>query len=240
MVKRVIFFVDGFNLYHSIDELNWYPAKKKYTNSKHHLKWLNIWSLCKALIHPKEDELIEGYYFSAYAGWIDKDAQNRHRSYVKALQSTGIKTMMGTFKKKPRKCPKCKHTWEGHEEKESDVSLAVWLIKLACSNSYDKAIVFTADTDIAPAIRIVKEDFPDKEIRIAIPQRRLNRSNDLINAADGKIRIKESNFSNNLFPEQIEFDGTIIKRPSKYAPLSYINQQVPPTASVSPSTPHTE
>lgn len=217
--NRVVVFVDGFNLYHAIDDLDRDPKTRRPTNTKHYLKWLDIWSLSKALIHPKNDVLVGGYYFSAYAGWINQDAQDRHRTYVAALKSSGIKDVMGTFKKKPRKCPSCKHEWDGHEEKESDVNLAVYLVRLAFENAFDKAIIFTADTDLAPAIRVVREAFPNKEIRVAIPERRLNRSKALENAANGRIRVTEAHFARNLFPEKLVLaDSAVIERPKKYTP----------------------
>lgn len=215
----MIAFVDGFNLYHAIHELNWDTASKRFTNAKHHLKWLDIASLSRALIHPKQDTYLGAYYFSAFAGWITPDAQERHRHYVAALKSTGITPILGTFKKKPRKCPQCKHEWEGHEEKESDVNLALHLVKLAYEDAFDKAIIFTADTDLAPAIRMVMEKFPHKQVHIAIPERRLNRSKALENAATGRIRITESHFARNLFPAEIPLtSGNVIHRPSKYTP----------------------
>lgn len=211
--------MDGFNLYHAIDDLDRHPTTKRYTNTKQYLKWLNIWSLSKALAHPKDDLLVGGYFFSAYAGWISKDAQDRPRKYVAAIKTTGVVPIMGTFKKKPRNCPSCKHRWDGHEEKESDVNLAVYLVKLAYEDAFDKAIIYTADTDIAPAIRVVRDVFPRKEIRVAIPEKRLKRSGALENAASGRIRVTESHFARNLFPGKIvSVDGTEIVRPKKYAP----------------------
>jgi uncharacterized LabA/DUF88 family protein len=217
--SRVIVFVDGFNLYHSIHELNTDPQTKRFTNTKHYLKWLDISALSKALIHPTKDSLVGTYYFSAYAGWTAQDVQDRHRDYVAVLKSTGVIPVMGTFKKKPRKCPKCKHEWDGHEEKESDVNIAMYLAKLAYEDAFDKAIIFTADTDLAPAIRIVRGAFPQKEVRVAIPERRLNRSKALEDAATGRIRITEQHFARNLFPAQVALtDGTVINRPLKYTP----------------------
>ena len=49
-----ITYIDGFNLYHSIDELG-----------RPELKWLNLWSLAESLIR-KNEELVEVNYFSAY------------------------------------------------------------------------------------------------------------------------------------------------------------------------------
>lgn len=217
--NRVIVFVDGFNLYHSIHELNVDLTTKRNNGSKHYLKWLDICSLSKALIHPTQDSLVNAYYFSAYAGWVPQDVQDRHRDYVAVLRSTGVIPIMGTFKKKPRKCPSCKHAWDTHEEKESDVNLALYLVTLAYEDTFDKAIIFTADTDLAPAILKVREKFPNKEVRVAIPERRLNRSKALENAATGRIRVTESHFAKNLFPAQVTLpSGVIINRPQKYTP----------------------
>lgn len=217
--NRVAVFIDGFNLYHAIDDLDRDPVSKRHRNAKHYLKWLDLVSLSKALIHPKNDVFTCAYYFSAYAGWIGEDAQDRHRDYVSALKSTGVIPVMGTFKKKPRNCPSCKHKWDGHEEKESDVNLAVYLVKLAYEDAFDKAVIFTADTDLAPAIRVVREAFPQKEIRVAIPEKRLNRSKALENAANGRIRLTEAHFARNLFPLEVNLvDGRRICRPKKYLP----------------------
>lgn len=218
--NRVIVFVDGFNLYHSIHELNFDLKTKRPTRpKKHYLKWLDISALSKALIHPAQDSLAGAYYFSAYAGWVPQDVQDRHRDYVAVLKSTGVIPIMGTFKKKPRKCPSCQHEWDTHEEKESDVNIALHLLKLAYEDAFDKAIIFTADTDLAPAIRTVRDKFPHKEVRVAIPERRLNRSKALEDAANGRIRLTESHFARNLFPGQVTLStGAIINRPLKYTP----------------------
>lgn len=217
--NRVIVLVDGFNLYHAIHDLDKDPVSKRPTNSKHHLKWLNLWSLSKALVHPTKDELVGGYYFSAYANWIDAGAQSRHRDYVSALKSTGMTAVLGKFKEKPRKCPKCKHGWMGHEEKESDVNLAIYLVELAHRNAFDKAIIFTADTDLAPAIRMVKNAFPTKVLQVAIPQHRLGKSNALVASAHGRIKLMETHFERNLFPEKISLvSGAELSRPAKYLP----------------------
>lgn len=220
-LKRVIIFVDGFNLYHAIDDLDKDDRTKRYTHTKHYLKWLNLHSLGQALIHPKNDVLVKVFYFSAYAGWLKQESQARHRTYVDALVSTGVEPVMGTFKKKPRRCPKCHHKWDGHEEKESDVNIATYLVAGALADTYDKAIIFTADTDITPAILEVKKSCPLKEILVAIPEKRLNRSNALTNAAHNKIRLKEVNFQKNLFPESFtcERTGKTISCPEKYKPI---------------------
>jgi hypothetical protein len=64
------------------------------------------------------------YYFSAYAVWQPRKV-GRHIAYVKALRAVGVTVVLGQFKQKDRRCPACNHTWVGHEEKETDVNIAI-------------------------------------------------------------------------------------------------------------------
>jgi len=57
-MKRVIALIDGFNVYHSLDEN---PEFHKY-------KWLNLRRLIELFI-AKNEQLIKVLYFSAYAYW---------------------------------------------------------------------------------------------------------------------------------------------------------------------------
>src|SRR5258708_27765230 len=96
--QRVICFIDGFNLYHAIDKL-----KTPY------LKWVSYWALASVFIRPKTQHLVNVYYFSAYADWLP-DSKQRHSQYIKALIATGVNPVMGKFKAKDKKCPKCSHS----------------------------------------------------------------------------------------------------------------------------------
>ena len=61
-MNRIAFFVDGFNLYHSLDSV---PAYYKY-------KWLNLNKLahCFVTSHDKIDKV---FYFTTYATWDFED-----------------------------------------------------------------------------------------------------------------------------------------------------------------------
>lgn len=109
---RVTAFIDGFNLYHALDDTR-----------LHHLKWVNLRSLCEAYISPS-DTLTDVLYFSAYATWRP-DEYKRHRVFVAALQSVGVTPVLGRFKEKDRACRRCGTRWKDHEEKETDGSTAL-------------------------------------------------------------------------------------------------------------------
>ncbi len=71
-MKRAICYIDGFNLYHSISELQ-----------MPHLKWLDLWTLSQSFMTSGED-LRAVVYFTAIADW-NPDKARRHRKYIAAL-----------------------------------------------------------------------------------------------------------------------------------------------------------
>jgi uncharacterized LabA/DUF88 family protein len=94
---------------------------------------------------------------------------------------------MGHFKNKQRNCKQCGATWLGHEEKETDVHIAARLVADAHTDQFDRAIIITADSDIASAINIVQASF--SRIFVAAPPGRHAHARDLkpqleIKAAD--------------------------------------------------------
>src|ERR1700723_2390195 len=57
--NKVSAYVDGFNLYHAIDDINIEvdtSGKLVRSNKKHHLKWLNLRALLNGFIQPQHEE----------------------------------------------------------------------------------------------------------------------------------------------------------------------------------------
>ena len=211
---RVLVLIDGFNLYHSIVDL---CKAHQATKNLNYLKWLNLYSLSNAFI-PKSKQTIVGVkYFTAYANWLKNGQPQRHKLYVEALKSVDVEAIFGSFKTKKKACKNCSTTWDSHEEKASDVNIAIHLVSEAYKDTFDRAIILTADTDIVPAISIVKNIFPNKIIDVAIPKHRKINKTELKNACDNMIEIKLSHFERNLFPERIDLgNGKIINAPAEY------------------------
>ena len=166
---RVISYIDGFNLYHAIDDLK-RPA----------LKWLDLWALSVSLARNGET-VSEVNYFSAYATWLSAPYR-RHIEYVKALEFAGATCHMGHFKDKLRVCKSCGAQWTQHEEKETDVHMAARIVVDACEDRYDRAIIITADSDLAPALNIVRARFPKKQIFVVAPPGRHHHARSLMTA----------------------------------------------------------
>jgi uncharacterized LabA/DUF88 family protein len=160
--KRVACYIDGFNLYHAIDDLG---PRFNY------LKWLNLWSLSSAFVKTSTEQLRSVYYFSALAYWL-KEPKERHKAFIEAVKYFGVTPVIGHFKKKPGYCKKCGAEWTAHEEKQSDVNLAAYLIHHSHTDQFDKALIMTADSDLCPAIQLILDSHHEKEITILVPPNR--------------------------------------------------------------------
>lgn len=181
-------------------------------------KMVNLDALMRRLISPKSEIVVATFYFSAYAHWLP-DQWKRHREYVAALKYAGVVPVMGQFKNKDRRCISCGAKWIGHEEKETDVNIALYLLNGAYHDSYDRAYIVSRDSDLKPAVEMVLKQFPNKDIVVVAPPE-LGHSNDLTLAAGNKRRIKRRQVEDCLFPAVIlDPSGNVVAtRPSKYDP----------------------
>lgn len=194
-MNRFCFYVDGFNLYHVI--------KRYHPN----LKWLNIHQMLSSFI-PKSAKVELVYYFSAYAEWIPERVV-KHKKYVAALRTTDVKIILGKFKAKERKCKKCDFEYISHEEKQTDVNIALQVLDDAMQDKFDSAVIVSGDTDFLPIIRKIKTLFPEKRIGVLLPIGAHALS--LKEEADFHFKLKVKHLKNNQFPEIIETkQGNII------------------------------
>lgn len=206
-MSNVICYVDGFNLYHAIDDLK-----------KPHLKWLDIQTLALSLCRDGEN-LVRVNYFSAYATWRP-DSYARHRQLVAALKSRNVICHMARFSDRPESCRGCGRSWTSREEKETDVHFAITFVEDAMDNAFDRAIIVSADGDYIPAIRRVRARFPGKQIFIAIPPGRHAKAREISKAANSFIEIKNGRLARCLLPQSVlDAKGAeVARRPTDYDP----------------------
>lgn len=204
---RVACFIDGFNLYHAIDNLG-----------RNELKWVNLWQLMECFVNPTAQEIIAVYYFSAFAEWLGEPVK-RHKVYVRALDHYGVTPVMGRFKEKRLACVKCGQSWIGHEEKQSDVNIAVWMLREAFRGNYDEAFLVSQDSDLVPGLELIGEMPKARRIKIIGPPER-HHSKELCNVSTKQAKIKVVHLERCLMPEEIRDKGgnLIAKRPQKYHP----------------------
>lgn len=205
-MHKVACYIDGFNLYHSIDDLH-----------KPHLKWVNLWALAQSICRPNE-VLRKVSYFSAYATWLP-EKHARHRKYVTALEAHGVSCHMARFNRRTITCRSCGAQWNSREEKETDVHFALTFLEDAFIGEFDRAIIVSADSDYVPAVRAVRKRFSEKEVFLAAPPGRLGMARELRNVCSGKLEITPGRIAKCLLPQDVKTtSGDIVRRPSHYDP----------------------
>ncbi|HMA75444.1 MAG TPA: NYN domain-containing protein [Xanthobacteraceae bacterium] len=216
---RVGCYVDGFNLYHAVDDLH-----------KPYLKWLDLRALAQSLCR-KDEQLAKVAYFSAYATWLPA-SYARHRPYVAALRHTGVECHMARFSEQSAKCHKCGATWKRHEEKETDVHFSLTFLEDAIDGVFDRAIIISADSDHVPAARRVRNRLPAKEVFVATPPGRHSMARELLKVCNSGTNITSGRIARCLLP-QILTDAKgnqIALRPSSYDPPPGWTPPPPPQA----------
>lgn len=200
MPLRTIVYIDGFNLYHAIDDLR-----------ESHLKWVDLWTLSEKLLRG-DQRLVAVKYFTAYATWRPQ-SYRRHQRYVAALEARGVTPIIGRFKRKTVRCHNCRQTYVTHEEKETDVNIGVHLLSDALRDRFDRALVISADTDLNSAVTLARLEAPLKRIDLVAPPSRKGRNSAaLFEITKGRVR-------SSLLPDQVATeDGRAIRRPPEYDP----------------------
>jgi len=206
-LHRTISLIDGFNLYHAIASLG-HPE----------LKWINPRILSGIFINTTIEQLNEVFYFTAYADHVAAAILAAQKAYIKALEIVAVQPVLGYFKKKDRKCPNCNHKWASHEEKETDVNIASRLIDLAYQNAFDRALIISNDSDLSPAIRLIRKRFPEKRLTTVAPPNYYH-SNELIQASSDKARIRPEHLEQSLFPVVVKDTSGLLSvaRPEEYS-----------------------
>ncbi len=213
-MNRVIFLVDGFNLYHSLVQA------QKDTDGRC-VKWLDLHALCSSYLHiigrqaHGRADMEAIHYFSATPTHRTKGAQHRHNLYMRCLQSSGIQVHLGRFKRKTVNCPLCHGSSIRYEEKETDVAIASQLFEICHANAAEFVVIVTGDTDLAPAVRTCQRLFRDVSICFAFPYRRHNA--ELKQLSPGSFNIGSRSYSRHQYPDTLRLsDGTEAAKPREW------------------------
>ena len=202
--QRVIFYIDGFNFYFGLKSKKW----KQYY-------WLDIVSFCQSFVKPHQ-ELIEVNYFSAIPK--EKGKQDRQDLLFSANKlSPKFNLILGKYLKKTITCYNCKNPINTFEEKQSDVNIAVKMIRDVVLNRADISIIISADSDLTPPFDFVREFKSTHKIFVYFPPNRF--SYDLKYKADNYIKLENhpDKFKNAVLPTEITLkNGYVLKRPDKW------------------------
>ncbi|MCI0449462.1 MAG: NYN domain-containing protein [Chlorobi bacterium] len=200
---RVSCLIDGFNLYHSLHFPKYY----------HKYKWLDLASFTKKFIGSK-DSITGIYYFTALATW-NPNKVRKHKLFIRAQELNGVEVIYGEFRRRDKKCRICNKQYETFEEKQTDVNIAVKLMELSIKDGYDKAIIFSGDSDLVPVISSIRNLFSSKRIGIVIP---IGGCAEILKqSADFYMKVKEKHLRTSLLPDTVKIDsGLTISCPPEW------------------------
>jgi len=191
---RTACFVDGYNLFYGL------LAGTEY-------KWLDLPALLTHILRAEqpESELASVCFFTsgvkpylATRGRTSKEAQD---TYLRALIEKGVRVYYGRHQLEPRLAPRFvdRNTpasrldqvaiWK-LEEKETDVHIAISMYRLAAKQAalpacerIGQIVLVSADTDMTPVLKALREDYPEVQVGVILPHRE-----DIKRNAPGSLR----------------------------------------------------
>ncbi len=173
---RAWVYIDGFNLYRRAIR----PAHEQGLGN---FRWLDLVCLSRRLLPSNRHQVERVKWFTALVNDRPNDPTQRSRqqTYWAALSTLPeVEIIKGHFSERRTRAPRwseyerlCKDESRGlcvagqrmktveilkAEEKGSDVNLAVHLVSDAYQGRFEKALVISNDSDIACALRVVRDD----------------------------------------------------------------------------------
>ena len=138
------------------------------------------------------------------------------RLFIEALEARGVTVGLGNFKAKDlyQVCPACgRHVhFKRHEEKETDVNIAVKLVEVVADGSCDAVMVVTGDTDLVPAVAAARRLQPRVDVYMLFPTNRSNLAFDGV--ATGTFKIAGKQYARyQLTDPVLAADGRAIRKP---------------------------
>lgn len=184
---------------------------------KNHLKWYNPYRLGAVLAGP--DATLEAVrFYTAPATW-NRSKHYRYMQYRSAIQYLGVELIESTFKKTRKHCAPMKRYCKRHEEKKTDVAIALDAYCDALSG-VERIILVTADSDQVPTVERICADAPHSHVRVAFPPQRKGEARELGGVAHSRKELTIGLLGSILMPREVR-DGVgrlIASRPTEYEP----------------------
>jgi uncharacterized LabA/DUF88 family protein len=218
MNPRAAFFIDGFNLYHSL-------AAYAKESGDHSLKWLDLIGLAKGSLHEVggSSELRSLHYFTALPEHLylaDPGRLQRHRTYLRALTAHGSlrpSIILGRIAQQQVQVRIASGEITGSiwREKGTDVALAMALLREASKGDMDEAVIVSGDADYLPAVKVFREMYPDIGLRFAFPRGRA--SKELLREAPNSFTLTSAAYLSHRLPERIRLpSGKFLHCPAEW------------------------
>ena len=129
-------------------------------------------------------------------------------------RATGVETVLRQFKRREVRCPYWGRVRDRWEEKQTDVGIAVRLMKLAAVGACERAFVVSGDADLVRRSSEARATWPAR-IGVAFPAGRA--TSQLRAVADWTVNLDSGAYARHQFPSVVTGGaGTPIRRPSSW------------------------
>ena len=172
-MKRVIAYIDGFNLYHGLrskcfPENHWDKPWRNYY-------WLDLEKWMGRYLKDGQTLAKIKYFTARVSG--DPDKEKRQSDFLDAISTLScIKIIEGRYEPTKCICRRCYWLNEMPNEKMTDVNIAVEMIRDAYCDAFDVAFLVSGDSDLTAPIVAIRELFPDKPVVLIFPPNRFSKS----------------------------------------------------------------
>jgi len=207
--RKVIVYVDGFNFYYGLKAISQKDKRwKKFY-------WLDVVNFFSKMLTDNQ-ELMEVNYFSARPHSVDT-AKRQDLFFSANKLNPKFHLILGKYLKKEITCNSCGSLIHTYEEKETDVRIATQMINDVQKKRCDITIIVSADSDMMPAIELIRDIEPEHKIYVYFPP--LRHSISLSNFCDAEKKLSgyKSRFNQSMLPDDITLpNGVIIRRPANW------------------------
>lgn len=214
--------IDGYNLYHSLREIE--------NDLGHKVRWLDIRKLAELVLNrifPPSCPFPHVLFFTAYSHHNGVEHVARQKSYHRCISRKNVTVVTdGAWAKKhisishhfeeviervPADISYLTKVATTNVEKGTDVSLAAHLMHLGPQAKW--VCVISGDMDLLPAINLFKTVNPDVKFGLARPYKRVNKKMNMPNTTD----IKVEDCLKCLLPEKVRTkNGADVGKPEHW------------------------
>lgn len=137
---RVALFFDGNNFYRSL--------RSQYKDIELDYEKLVNWVIKE--VDPDNASFVGAYY---YTGYCEKSSLERFLGGLELRRGFFIRRE--PIVERESECPHCQSSFRYQIEKRVDTRLVAEMVKMAAIDAFDRAIVFSGDEDLVPALETV-------------------------------------------------------------------------------------
>ena len=208
--------IDGFNVYYSV-------ATCINKGNIQCGKWFDYRGYCEWITannpnFPAGSTVHRVRLYSAIAHHDpDPSVVSRHLVLNQAMAATNVEVTLGNFKRKRIRCklPACGGRFLKHEEKETDINVAMGVIESLLLDDVDCVVVVSGDTDLVSAVREARRFFPSKQVGVLLPAYRQN--NELRREASFHMDILPGHYEQHQLPPVIRLpNGIDLLKPASW------------------------